>query len=77
MILEIYKGADGFRWRKLATNGRVVEASSQGYVRYREVSANLRAVGLPCPVKWARRAVKVKRGTDRRWRWEFPAQAVA
>lgn len=69
MVLVIYRGPDGFRWRKRAENGRITDASTQGYKRYREVTANLRSNGLPCPLHWQRLALVVRRGKDRKWRW--------
>lgn len=77
MVLEIYRAGDGFRWRRTASNGRIVDASSQGYARYREVANNLRTNGLPCPLKWQRLAVSVKRGRDRRWKWVYEQQQAA
>ena len=29
---EIYQGGDGWRWRRTASNGRIVGASTEAYV---------------------------------------------
>lgn len=39
--LEIYKDAAGkWRWRKVASNGRIVASSSQGYVNKSDCISN-------------------------------------
>ena len=43
---EVYKDNAGlWRWRKTASNGRIVGASSQGYVNKRDCIANAKREG--------------------------------
>lgn len=43
--LTIYKGVDGdWRWRLVASNGRIIAASSEGYRRRRAARDNLAAI---------------------------------
>lgn len=44
---EIYKdGSDLWRWRRTASNGRIVGASSQGYVNKSDCEDNARRNGM-------------------------------
>lgn len=43
---EFYKDSeDKWRWRKIASNGRIVLASSQGYVNKQDCIDNARSAG--------------------------------
>lgn len=43
---EFYKDSQGeWRWRRTASNGRIVGASTQGYVNYADCEANARRNG--------------------------------
>jgi uncharacterized protein YegP (UPF0339 family) len=43
---EIYKDASGYwRWRRTALNGRIVGASSEGYINKSDCIANARVNG--------------------------------
>lgn len=45
---EIYKDTSGeWRWRRTASNGRIVGASSQGYVNRSDCVDNARRNGYP------------------------------
>lgn len=45
---EIYSGADGWRWRRTASNGRIVGASQQGYSNRSDCIDNARRAGMSC-----------------------------
>lgn len=45
---EIYSGADGWRWRRTASNGRIVGASQQGYSNRSDCIDNARRAGMTC-----------------------------
>ncbi len=46
---EIYKdAADKWRWNRTAPNGRIVGASSQGYVNKANCESNARDHGMRC-----------------------------
>jgi uncharacterized protein YegP (UPF0339 family) len=45
---EIYRGGDGWRWRRVATNGRIVGASAEAYVNKADCVANARRNGMRC-----------------------------
>ncbi len=46
---EIYEGADKeWRWRRTATNGRIVGASTQGYVNQSDCLDNAKRNGMDC-----------------------------
>jgi hypothetical protein len=47
-VWEIYFGADGWRWRRTARNGRIVGASTQGYAHRDDCIANARRSGMAC-----------------------------
>ena len=40
---EIYLGPDGWRWRRTASNGRIVGSSTQGYSNRADCIANASA----------------------------------
>lgn len=49
---ELYKDEGGkWRWRKKATNGRIVAASSQGYVNKSDCIANANSLGCNCSLR--------------------------
>lgn len=45
---EIYQGGDGWRWRRTASNGSIVGASSQGYSNKSDCIDNARRNGMKC-----------------------------
>lgn len=45
---EIYLAGDGWRWRRTATNGRIVGASSQAYSNRADCEDNARLNGMTC-----------------------------
>ena len=46
---EIYKdNAGNWRWRCTASNGRIVGASSEGYVNKADCIANAKRFGMTC-----------------------------
>jgi len=45
---EIYKGNDGWRWRRTAPNGRIVGAATQGYENKSDCIDNARRSGMDC-----------------------------
>lgn len=45
---EIYKASDGWRWRRTASNGRVVGASTEAYTSESACLANARRNGMTC-----------------------------
>ncbi|MEM6890932.1 MAG: DUF1508 domain-containing protein [Pseudomonadota bacterium] len=46
---EIYKDASThWRWRRTASNGRIVGASSEGYVNKSDCVSNARRNGMTC-----------------------------
>jgi uncharacterized protein YegP (UPF0339 family) len=45
---EIYYANDGWRWRRTASNGRIVGASSQGYSNRTDCIDNARRNGMDC-----------------------------
>ena len=45
---EIYKAADGWRWRRTARNGNIVGASTQGYENKSDCIDNARRNGMDC-----------------------------
>ena len=46
---EIYKGNDDdWRWRRTATNGRIVGSSSQGYSKKSDCVENAQRNGMEC-----------------------------
>ncbi len=66
---ELYKDKKGeWRWRRLATNGRVVGASSEGYRAKRDAEANMQR-GFVENDRWE--FYRDKRGE---WRWRRFAQ---
>lgn len=49
---EIYKdSADEWRWKRTASNGRIVGASSEGYHNRSDCEANARRNGMDCDPK--------------------------
>ena len=66
---ELYKDKKGeWRWRRMATNGRVVGASSEGYKAKRDAEANMQR-GYKESDRWE--FYSDKRGE---WRWRRFAQ---
>ncbi len=47
-VWEIYSGADGWRWRRTASNGRIVGASTQGYNNKADCIDNAKRNGMTC-----------------------------
>ena len=46
---EIYKDkADEWRWRRTASNGNIVGASTEGYANKKDCIANARLPGMDC-----------------------------
>lgn len=45
---EIYTASDGYRWRRTASNGRIVGASTQGYSNRSDCIDNARRNGMTC-----------------------------
>lgn len=46
---EIYKStASDWRWRRTASNGRIVGASTEGYVNKSDCISNARRNGMTC-----------------------------
>lgn len=46
---EIYKGgADEWRWRRTASNGKIVGASTEGYANKSDCIANAQRNGMSC-----------------------------
>lgn len=48
---EIYLAGDGYRWRRTASNGRIVGSSTQGYTNRSDCIANARRNGMTCDPK--------------------------
>ncbi|WP_238121796.1 MULTISPECIES: YegP family protein [unclassified Xanthobacter] len=47
-LWEVYSSATGWRWRRTASNGRVVGASTEGYAHKADCIANARRNGMTC-----------------------------
>ena len=47
-VWEIYYGGDGWRWRRTASNGRIVGAATQGYSNRSDCIANAQRSGMSC-----------------------------
>jgi uncharacterized protein YegP (UPF0339 family) len=45
---EIYTGGDGYRWRRTASNGKIVGAATQGYSNRADCIANAQRNGMTC-----------------------------
>lgn len=45
---EIYSTADGWRWRRTASNGHIVGASTQAYSNRTDCVANAQRNGMTC-----------------------------
>ena len=45
---EIYHNYDGWRWRRTASNGKVVGASTEAYVNKSDCIANAKRNGMGC-----------------------------
>ncbi|MEX0827884.1 MAG: DUF1508 domain-containing protein [Haliea sp.] len=45
---EIYSANDGWRWRRTASNGRIVGAATEGYTNKSDCIANARRNGMTC-----------------------------
>ena len=46
---EVYKdSANNWRWRRTSSNGRIVGASTEGYVNKTDCIANARRNGMTC-----------------------------
>ena len=45
---EIYSGNDGWRWRRTASNGKIVGAATQGYSNRQDCIDNARRSGMTC-----------------------------
>lgn len=45
---EIYKAADGWRWRRQAANGKIVGVSAEAYHNKADCIANARRNGMTC-----------------------------
>lgn len=48
---EIYNGSDGWRWRRIAPNGNIVGAATQGYSNKSDCIDNARRNGMNCTPK--------------------------
>jgi len=47
-VWEIYVTSDGWRWRRTASNGRIVGAATQGYSNRSDCIANAQRGGMTC-----------------------------
>ena len=47
-VWEIYHNTDGWRWRRTASNGRIVGAATQGYSNRNDCIANAQRSGTTC-----------------------------
>ncbi|TIN94611.1 MAG: DUF1508 domain-containing protein [Mesorhizobium sp.] len=45
---ETYQANDGWRWRRTASNGRIVGAASQGYTNRADCIDNAHRNGMKC-----------------------------
>ena len=45
---EIYQAGDGWRWRRTASNGKIVGSSLQGYSNKQDCIDNARRNGMTC-----------------------------
>lgn len=45
---KIYQAADGWRWRRTSSNGRIVGAATQGYSNKMDCIANAQRSGMDC-----------------------------
>jgi uncharacterized protein YegP (UPF0339 family) len=45
---EIYQSGSDWRWRRTATNGRIVGASTQGYSNKSDCIENAKRNGMTC-----------------------------
>lgn len=45
---EIYNNGDGWRWRRTASNGRIVGASTESYTSKAHCIGNARRNGMDC-----------------------------
>jgi uncharacterized protein YegP (UPF0339 family) len=45
---DIYSGTDGWRWRRTASNGRIVGSSTEAYSNRSDCIANARRNGMTC-----------------------------
>lgn len=45
---EVYNTSGGWRWRRTASNGRVVGASTESYVNRSDCENNARRNGMTC-----------------------------
>ncbi|WP_342971806.1 DUF1508 domain-containing protein [Henriciella sp. AS95] len=45
---EIYKSSDGWRWRRTASNGRIVGASTEAYANKSDCIDNAKRNGMKC-----------------------------
>lgn len=45
---EIYDTSSGWRWRRVASNGRIVGASTESYSSRENCEANARRNGMNC-----------------------------
>jgi uncharacterized protein YegP (UPF0339 family) len=51
-VWEIYKDkADEWRWKRIAPNGKIVGASTEGYVNKQDCISNARLPGMECTPK--------------------------
>lgn len=57
--LEIWKTATQFHWHLIGTNGRIIDAGSQGFSRYRSVVSNLGARQISPPKAWKHGAMEM------------------
>jgi uncharacterized protein YegP (UPF0339 family) len=48
---EIYNATDGYRWRRTASNGKIVGSSTQGYSNRADCVANAKRNGMTCDPK--------------------------
>lgn len=48
---EIYQSTSGWRWRRTASNGRIVGASTEAYVNRLDCVSNARRNGMSCDPK--------------------------
>ncbi len=44
-MIEFYKSRNGWRWRVIARNGKIIGASSEGFISKRNAQDNARLLG--------------------------------
>lgn len=47
-VWEVYRAVDGWRWRRTASNGRIVGSSAEAYVNRSDCISNAQRNGMTC-----------------------------